>query len=144
MYLSIPPGRPTDELLLAASIKTYSDSHSLFVCGNHQFVKWSHYQKWMSHFLHLHRTSFQVKYPLDLLGLYGQVSVIITLCVFFFFPDERHTGQDVRVYHIHSPFSPPPPPPSFCFSPGVGCSTQTQSPLPGTCPLTTSASILNT
>lgn len=44
--------------------------------------------------------------------------------------DERQAGQDVRIYHIHSPFSPPPPPPSFSFSPGVVCSTQ--SPLPGT------------
>uniref|UniRef100_A0A3Q4AJV9 LITAF domain-containing protein n=1 Tax=Mola mola TaxID=94237 RepID=A0A3Q4AJV9_MOLML len=44
-------------------------------------------------------------------------------------------GQDSRVYHIHSPFSPPPPPPPFCATPGAGCSTQTQSPLPGICPL---------
>ncbi|KAM9363737.1 lipopolysaccharide-induced tumor necrosis factor-alpha factor homolog [Symphorus nematophorus] len=42
----------------------------------------------------------------------------------YFIPDESQTGQDVRIYHIHSPFSPPPPPPSFSFSPGVGCSTQ--------------------
>ncbi|XP_041790315.1 lipopolysaccharide-induced tumor necrosis factor-alpha factor homolog [Chelmon rostratus] len=46
----------------------------------------------------------------------------------YFLPDQ--TGHDVRIYHVHSPFSPPPPPPSFSFSPGVGCSTQVQSPLP--------------
>ncbi|XP_070768937.1 cell death-inducing p53-target protein 1-like [Enoplosus armatus] len=47
----------------------------------------------------------------------------------YFLPDESQTGQDERIYHIHSPFSPAPPPPSFSFSPGVGCSTQTHSPL---------------
>ncbi|XP_023273123.1 lipopolysaccharide-induced tumor necrosis factor-alpha factor homolog [Seriola lalandi dorsalis] len=47
----------------------------------------------------------------------------------YFLPDESQTGQDVRIYHIHSPFSPPRSPPSF-FSPGNGCSTQTHSPLP--------------
>ncbi|XP_035031341.1 lipopolysaccharide-induced tumor necrosis factor-alpha factor homolog [Hippoglossus stenolepis] len=44
-------------------------------------------------------------------------------------PDESQTGQDVRIYHIHSPFSPPPPPPSFSFS-SDGRSTQTHLPLP--------------
>ncbi|XP_018555286.1 lipopolysaccharide-induced tumor necrosis factor-alpha factor homolog isoform X1 [Lates calcarifer] len=52
----------------------------------------------------------------------------------YFFPDESRTGQDVRIYHIRSPFSPPPPPPSFSFSPGHGCSTQTHSPLPVSAP----------
>ncbi|XP_034543410.1 lipopolysaccharide-induced tumor necrosis factor-alpha factor homolog [Notolabrus celidotus] len=41
----------------------------------------------------------------------------------YFLPDDSQTGQDVRMYHIHSPFTPPPPP-SFSFSPGVGCSSQ--------------------
>ncbi|XP_047435613.1 cell death-inducing p53-target protein 1-like isoform X2 [Mugil cephalus] len=51
----------------------------------------------------------------------------------YFLPDERNSGQDVRVYQIYSPFSPPPPPPpSFSFSPGLGCSTQTHLPLPAT------------
>ncbi|XP_070827958.1 lipopolysaccharide-induced tumor necrosis factor-alpha factor homolog [Chaetodon trifascialis] len=48
----------------------------------------------------------------------------------YFLPDNSHTGHNVRIYHVHSPFSPPPPPPSFSFSSGVGCSTQAQSPLP--------------
>ncbi|XP_059190112.1 lipopolysaccharide-induced tumor necrosis factor-alpha factor homolog [Centropristis striata] len=46
----------------------------------------------------------------------------------YFIPGESLSDQDVRVYHIHSPFTPPPLP-SFSLSPGVGCSTQTQSPL---------------
>ncbi|XP_045904216.1 cell death-inducing p53-target protein 1-like isoform X1 [Micropterus dolomieu] len=46
----------------------------------------------------------------------------------FFLPDGSQSGQDVRIYQIHSPFSPPPPP-SFSFSPGVGCSTQTHTSL---------------
>lgn len=71
---------------------------------------------------------------------------LVCICLFvlvFFPPDESQIGQDVRVYHVHSPFSPLPPPPSFSFSPGVGCSTLTQSPLPGTCSLKMSAPILN-
>ncbi|XP_056890896.1 cell death-inducing p53-target protein 1-like [Takifugu flavidus] len=47
----------------------------------------------------------------------------------YFLPESRN-GQEVRVYHIHSPFSPPPPPPSFS-SPGAACTTQTQLPLQG-------------
>ncbi|KAG7234802.1 hypothetical protein INR49_003949, partial [Caranx melampygus] len=51
----------------------------------------------------------------------------------YFLPDECHTGQDIRVYHIHSPFSPPPPPlPSF-LSLGDGFS-QTHSPLSASAP----------
>ncbi|XP_041641709.1 cell death-inducing p53-target protein 1-like isoform X2 [Cheilinus undulatus] len=45
-----------------------------------------------------------------------------------YFLPESETGQDVRVYHVHSPFTPPPPP-SFSFSPGVGCSTQNHTPV---------------
>ncbi|KAM7009697.1 lipopolysaccharide-induced tumor necrosis factor-alpha factor homolog [Tautogolabrus adspersus] len=45
-----------------------------------------------------------------------------------FFLDETPTGTDVRIYHIHSPFTPPPPN-SFSFSPGVGCSTQNNTPV---------------
>ncbi|XP_019117383.1 lipopolysaccharide-induced tumor necrosis factor-alpha factor homolog [Larimichthys crocea] len=48
----------------------------------------------------------------------------------YFLPDERQTGQDVTIYHIHTPFSPSPAPPSFSFSPTVGCSTQINTPLP--------------
>ncbi|KAM8771540.1 lipopolysaccharide-induced tumor necrosis factor-alpha factor homolog isoform 1-T1 [Acanthopagrus schlegelii] len=47
----------------------------------------------------------------------------------YFLPDESQTGRDVRIYHVHSTFSPLPPPPSFSFSPGVGCSTQVPSPV---------------
>ncbi|CAK6971799.1 lipopolysaccharide-induced tumor necrosis factor-alpha factor homolog [Scomber scombrus] len=36
---------------------------------------------------------------------------------------QDESQADVRIYHIHSPFSPAPPPPSFSFSPGVACST---------------------
>ncbi|XP_067441268.1 lipopolysaccharide-induced tumor necrosis factor-alpha factor homolog [Thunnus thynnus] len=46
----------------------------------------------------------------------------------YFLPDESQAGQDVRIYHIHSPFSPPPPLPSFSFSPGVACSTHSTFP----------------
>lgn len=48
----------------------------------------------------------------------------------YFLPDESRTGQDVTIYHIQSPFSPPPAPPSFSFSPTVGCSTYVNTPLP--------------
>ncbi|XP_035492767.1 lipopolysaccharide-induced tumor necrosis factor-alpha factor homolog [Scophthalmus maximus] len=47
----------------------------------------------------------------------------------YFLPDETRSGQDVRIYHVHSPFSPLPSPPSFSFSPGDGSSTQTHLPL---------------
>ncbi|KAL7403478.1 hypothetical protein ABVT39_001086 [Epinephelus coioides] len=47
----------------------------------------------------------------------------------YFLPDESKSGQEGRIYHIHSPFSPLPPPPSFSFSSGVGFSTQTHFPL---------------
>ncbi|XP_042341797.1 lipopolysaccharide-induced tumor necrosis factor-alpha factor homolog [Plectropomus leopardus] len=48
----------------------------------------------------------------------------------YFLPDESKSGQDARIYHIHSPFSPPPPPPpSFSFSPAVGCFGQNHTPL---------------
>lgn len=136
----LTPGKPTDELLLAANTKTHSDPYFLFSCGFKLLIKWSHYQKWTILFLHRHRTSFQVK-PLNLIyrAWNGQFSQFKNnLCVFVF-PDE---SQDSRIYHINSPFSPPPPPPSFSFSPEAGCSTQTHPPLTGTCSLT-SASILN-
>ncbi|XP_037618919.1 lipopolysaccharide-induced tumor necrosis factor-alpha factor homolog [Sebastes umbrosus] len=42
--------------------------------------------------------------------------------------DRGQSGQDGRIYHINSPFSPPQPPP-FSFSPDLGCSTQTHSPV---------------
>nr|XP_046227591.1 cell death-inducing p53-target protein 1-like [Scatophagus argus] len=47
----------------------------------------------------------------------------------YFLPDQSQTGPEVRIYHVHSPFSSPPPPTSFSFSPGDGCSTQAQSSL---------------
>ncbi|XP_040001304.1 lipopolysaccharide-induced tumor necrosis factor-alpha factor homolog [Xiphias gladius] len=52
----------------------------------------------------------------------------------YFLPDESQTGQNVRIYHVHSPFSRPPPPPSLSFSPGDGFSTLTHSPLPVSAP----------
>ncbi|XP_028264134.1 lipopolysaccharide-induced tumor necrosis factor-alpha factor homolog [Parambassis ranga] len=52
----------------------------------------------------------------------------------YFLPDNSKSGQDVRIYQIPSAFSPPPPSSSFSFSPGVGCSTQTHSPLPVSAP----------
>uniref|UniRef100_A0A8D2ZCY7 LITAF domain-containing protein n=1 Tax=Scophthalmus maximus TaxID=52904 RepID=A0A8D2ZCY7_SCOMX len=63
----------------------------------------------------------------------GEVYPLITLCLLILyvirwhrkdhldcltFPDETRSGQDVRIYHVHSPFSPLPSPPSFSFSPG--------------------------
>nr|XP_019958201.1 PREDICTED: lipopolysaccharide-induced tumor necrosis factor-alpha factor homolog [Paralichthys olivaceus] len=51
----------------------------------------------------------------------------------YYIPDESQTGQDGRIYHIHSPFSPPPPPQSFSFS-SDGRSAQTHLPLPVSCP----------
>lgn len=95
----------------------------------HQTGQWTHCQKWMSHFLHLHHTSYQVKY-----GLHVKIQVCLWkkggwIKVVFVFKESRN-GQEVRVYHVHSPFSPPPPPPSFS-SPGAACATQTQLPLQG-------------
>ncbi|XP_074542807.1 uncharacterized protein LOC141802893 isoform X3 [Halichoeres trimaculatus] len=46
----------------------------------------------------------------------------------YFLPDDSQAGQDVKIYHIHSPFDHPPPP-SFSFSPGAGCSTQNNLPV---------------
>lgn len=94
-----------------------------------QTGQWTHCQKRMSHFLHLHRTSCQVKY-----GLHVKIQVCLWkkggwIKVVFVFKESRN-GQEVRVYHVHSPFSPPPPPPSFS-SPGAACATQTQLPLQG-------------
>uniref|UniRef100_A0A3B4Z209 Lipopolysaccharide-induced tumor necrosis factor-alpha factor homolog n=1 Tax=Seriola lalandi dorsalis TaxID=1841481 RepID=A0A3B4Z209_SERLL len=43
------------------------------------------------------------------------------------FLDESQTGQDVRIYHIHSPFSPPRSPPSF-FSPGNASALPASNP----------------
>uniref|UniRef100_A0A674NIJ2 LITAF domain-containing protein n=1 Tax=Takifugu rubripes TaxID=31033 RepID=A0A674NIJ2_TAKRU len=59
----------------------------------------------MSHFLHLHHTSYQVKY-----GLHVKIQVCLWkkggwIKVVFVFKESRN-GQEVRVYHIHSPFSP--------------------------------------
>ncbi|XP_008296259.1 cell death-inducing p53-target protein 1-like [Stegastes partitus] len=45
----------------------------------------------------------------------------------YFLPDDGKT-QDVKVYQIVSPCTPAVLPASFSFSPGNGCSTQTQSP----------------
>ncbi|KAG7485500.1 hypothetical protein JOB18_011466 [Solea senegalensis] len=51
----------------------------------------------------------------------------------YFLPDECQTN--VKIYHIHSPFSPPPPPPpSFSFSPGEGHFNQTHLPVPVSAP----------
>ncbi|XP_071765440.1 lipopolysaccharide-induced tumor necrosis factor-alpha factor homolog [Centroberyx gerrardi] len=47
----------------------------------------------------------------------------------YFIPDESQAQQDVRIYHIHSPFSLPPPPP-FLSSPGSSCSSKARPPLP--------------
>lgn len=95
--------------------------------------KWNHCQKWMSLFPHLQHTSYQVKYHLNLLHVktrvFAGIKVKKRVKEFFVFK-ESHNGQEVRVYHIHSPFSPPPPPPSFS-SPGAPCTTQNQLPLQG-------------
>ncbi|KAM4603325.1 lipopolysaccharide-induced tumor necrosis factor-alpha factor homolog [Polymixia lowei] len=45
----------------------------------------------------------------------------------YFLPDESKAGQDVRIYHINSPFSPLPPPSPFSFFPG---GNKDQSPIP--------------
>ncbi|XP_068593548.1 lipopolysaccharide-induced tumor necrosis factor-alpha factor homolog [Cebidichthys violaceus] len=45
----------------------------------------------------------------------------------YFLPGERHSGPNVRFYHIHSPSTTPPP--TSSFSPGVGCTTETCAPL---------------
>ncbi|CAG14262.1 unnamed protein product [Tetraodon nigroviridis] len=47
----------------------------------------------------------------------------------YFSPDDEN-GQVGRVYHVHSPFSPPPPP-SFSFSPEVASTAPTQPPPQG-------------
>lgn len=105
------------------------------LCGaSTKKIKWSRHQKWVRRFLHLRRTSYQVKSPLKPAGFTEPAFTgkrHVCVCVFAS-ADEGQTGRDVRLHHVHSPFSPLPPPPSFSFSPGVGCSTQVPSPLSGT------------
>ncbi|KAM3622814.1 uncharacterized protein V6R79_003465 [Siganus canaliculatus] len=43
----------------------------------------------------------------------------------YFLPEGSERGQEVRVYHVHPPYSPPPPPPPSAFFP-----PQTLPPLP--------------
>ncbi|KAK2817294.1 hypothetical protein Q5P01_025485 [Channa striata] len=45
----------------------------------------------------------------------------------YILPDESQTGQNVRISHIRSPFSPLPFPLSFSLSPGMDCPAQARS-----------------
>ena len=104
-----------------------------------KIIKWSRRQKQVRRFLHLRHTFYKVNSSLKPAeftepAFTGKRNMCV--CMFVFASsDESQTGRDVRIHHVHSPFSPLPPPPSFSFSPGVGCSTQVPSPQSGVCSL---------